>query len=137
MGSQRVGQGDSSDLARRAGGLGRADPGRPQDVSPAARRQVVSGHPSHGAKEDPLCHAPFLFFGSARLTPPFCFLTPSLSGLVRSEDPLRSQALLTRLVVVVDCDLGSLQELSLQHPVDPEAEHRVFFVGELEEGRTV
>ena len=50
---------------------------------------------------------------------------------------VHSQALLTRLVVVVDCDLGSLQELGLQHPVDPEAEHGVFFVGELEEGRTV
>lgn len=72
-----------------------------------------------------------------RLTLLFCFLTLSFSGLVRSEDPLHSQALLTRLVVVVDCDLGSLQELGLQHPVDPEAEHGVFFVGELEEGRTV
>ena len=51
--------------------------------------------------------------------------------------PSIPRPLLTRLVVVVDCDLGSLQELGLQHPVDPEAEHRVFFVGELEEGCTV
>lgn len=41
--------------------------------------------------------------------------------------------LLTRLIVVIYCDLSGLQELRLQHPVDPEAQHGVFLVGELRE----
>lgn len=41
--------------------------------------------------------------------------------------------LLTRLIVVIYRDLGGLQELRLQHLVDPEAQHRVFLVGELRE----
>jgi hypothetical protein len=42
--------------------------------------------------------------------------------------------LLTRLVVVIDGDQSSLKELGLQHPVHAEAQHRVFFMGELGEG---
>lgn len=40
--------------------------------------------------------------------------------------------LLTRLVIVVDSDQGGLQELRLQHPVNPKAQHCVFLMGELE-----
>lgn len=82
--------------------------------------------------------APHFVFLAPRASPLcFVFWPHPPQALYALRVPSIPRPLLTRLVVVVDCDLGSLQELSLQHPVDPEAQHRVFFVGELEEGCTV